>query len=169
MKKYFTTINDSVIKNEAVILDDNRVSLNGNIYDYDYKFINDDTLLLRVNNSNYFLLINEDEEDNSLDISDDSVNFKVKCKSETDILLEGMTGSKSDSNVKKEVKSPMPGIIKAMNVTAGQQVSKGDVLLVLEAMKMENEIKAVRDGIIKKVNAEVMSSVEKNELLLEFE
>ena len=169
MKKYYTKINDSVIRNEAMILDDNRVSLNGNIYDYDYKFINDDTLLLRVNNSNYFLLIAEDEEDNSLDISDDSVNFKVKCKSETDILLEGMAGNKSDNNVKKEVKSPMPGIIKALNVKAGQQVKKGDVLLVLEAMKMENEIKAVKDGIVKKVNAEAMSSVEKNELLLEFE
>ena len=63
----------------------------------------------------------------------------------------------------------MPGIIKALNVKAGQQVKKGDVLLVLEAMKMENEIKAVKDGIVKKVNAEAMSSVEKNELLLEFE
>ena len=80
-----------------------------------------------------------------------------------------MAGSKSDNSVKKEVKSPMPGIIKALNVKAGQQVKKGDVLLVLEAMKMENEIKAVKDGIVKKVNAEAMSSVEKNELLLEFE
>lgn len=169
MKKYYTTINDSVVKNEAALLEDNKISLNGKIFEYDHKFINDNTLLLRVNNSNYFLLIAEDEEDNSLDISDDSVNFKVKCKSETDILLEGMAGSKSDKSVKKEVKSPMPGIIKAMNVKSGQQVIKGDVLLVLEAMKMENEIKAVKDGIVKKVNVEAMSSVEKNELLLEFE
>ena len=169
MKKYYTTINDSVIKNEAMILEDNKLSLNGNTYDYDHKFINDNTLLLRVNNSNYFLLIAEDEEDNSLDISDDSVNFKVHCKSETDLLLEGMAGNKSDGNVKKEIKSPMPGIIKALNVKAGQEVKKGDVLLVLEAMKMENEIKAIKDGVVKKVNAEVMSSVEKNELLLEFE
>ncbi|MBK8550810.1 MAG: biotin/lipoyl-binding protein [Ignavibacteria bacterium] len=169
MKKYYTEINDSVIKNEVSILEGNKVSLNGNIYDYDHKFINNDTLLLRVNNSNYFLLIAEDEDDNSLDISDDSVNFKVKCKSETDILLEGMAGSKSDGKIKKEIKSPMPGIIKAINVKAGQAVVKGDVLLVLEAMKMENEIKAVIDGVIKKVNAEALSSVEKNELLLEFE
>ncbi|WP_312693661.1 biotin/lipoyl-containing protein [Caproiciproducens sp.] len=46
------------------------------------------------------------------------------------------------------ISSPMPGTIVSVNVTAGQSVKKGDVLLVLEAMKMENEIMAPHDAVI---------------------
>ncbi len=47
-----------------------------------------------------------------------------------------------------EVKSPMPGNILAVNFTSGQSVKKGDVLFILEAMKMENEIMAPCDGTV---------------------
>ncbi len=46
----------------------------------------------------------------------------------------------------EQICAPMPGNILAVNVTAGQAVKKGDVLMVLEAMKMENEIMCPRDG-----------------------
>ena len=49
------------------------------------------------------------------------------------------------------VVAPMPGNINAVKVTAGQQVKKGDVLIILEAMKMENEIYAEKDGKIGQV------------------
>jgi biotin carboxyl carrier protein len=50
------------------------------------------------------------------------------------------------------VAAPMPGTILSVNVTAGQSVKSGDVLVVLEAMKMENEIKAPKDGTVASVN-----------------
>ncbi len=46
------------------------------------------------------------------------------------------------------VVAPMPGTILSVNVTAGQAVKSGDVLVILEAMKMENEIKAPKDGTV---------------------
>ena len=49
------------------------------------------------------------------------------------------------------VKSPMPGTILKINVTQGQQVNEGDVIMVLEAMKMENEIVATRSGTIAQI------------------
>ena len=51
----------------------------------------------------------------------------------------------------EQICAPMPGNILAVNVTAGQTVKKGDVLMVLEAMKMENEIMCPRDGVVASV------------------
>ena len=64
------------------------------------------------------------------------------------------------------VKSPMPGTILAVNVTAGQTVKKGDVLVVLEAMKMENEIQAARDGVIASVAVTKGATVETGAVLV---
>ena len=59
----------------------------------------------------------------------------------------------------------MPGNILAVNVTAGQAVKKGDVLMVLEAMKMENEIMAPCDGTVTSVAAAKGAAVESGTLL----
>lgn len=58
------------------------------------------------------------------------------------------------------VNSPMPGTIVSVNVSAGQNVKKGDVLVVLEAMKMENEIMAPRDAVVAGVQVNKGDSVD---------
>ena len=63
------------------------------------------------------------------------------------------------------VSAPMPGTILKVNVTNGQAVKKGDVLMVLEAMKMENEIMAPCDGTIASVNVQASASVETGAVL----
>ena len=65
----------------------------------------------------------------------------------------------------ESVTSPMPGNILAVNVTAGQAVKKGDVLMVLEAMKMENEIMAPCDGTVGAVSVTKGATVETGTLL----
>lgn len=64
------------------------------------------------------------------------------------------------------VLAPMPGTISNVNVSVGQSVSKGDILLILEAMKMENEILAPSDGAVKEVKATKGSSVSSGDLLV---
>ena len=64
------------------------------------------------------------------------------------------------------VKAPMPGTIMKINVSAGQAVKKGDVLCVLEAMKMENDICAPEDGTIASVNVQKGASVASEEVLV---
>lgn len=64
------------------------------------------------------------------------------------------------------VNSPMPGTIISVAVSAGQAVKAGDVLVVLEAMKMENEIKAPKDGTIASVNVNKGDAVESGTLLV---
>ena len=63
------------------------------------------------------------------------------------------------------VTAPMPGTILSVNVQNGASVKKGDVLFILEAMKMENEIMAPRDGVIASVNTTKGSSVEAGTVL----
>ena len=64
-----------------------------------------------------------------------------------------------------EVKSPMPGTILDVKVSAGQAVKAGDLLMVLEAMKMENEILAAADGTVAAVNVTKGSTVETGTVL----
>lgn len=64
-----------------------------------------------------------------------------------------------------QVKAPMPGTILDVKVQAGQAVKKGDVLIILEAMKMENEICAPSDGKVTGVNVRKGDSVETQALL----
>jgi biotin carboxyl carrier protein len=64
------------------------------------------------------------------------------------------------------IRSPMPGTILRVAVAPGDKVNKGDTLLILEAMKMENEILAPDDGSIKEVNVAQGASVNAGDLLL---
>jgi biotin carboxyl carrier protein len=64
-----------------------------------------------------------------------------------------------------KVNSPMPGKILAIKANAGQSIKKGQVICVLEAMKMENEIVAPSDGTVASINVAVGSSVEAGEVL----
>ncbi len=64
------------------------------------------------------------------------------------------------------VKAPMPGTIMKVNVAPGDTVKKGDVLCVLEAMKMENDISAPQDGVVASVNVQKGASVQSEEVLV---
>ena len=75
--------------------------------------------------------------------------------------LEAVTQSHVDKII-----APMPGLVLKVNVQSGDQISKGDTLLILEAMKMENVISAPNDGIVKKVLVSEGNSIEKSEILV---
>ena len=64
---------------------------------------------------------------------------------------------------------PMQGTIVKIQVAVGDTVQSGDILLVLEAMKMENVIKSDQDGTIKSIEVQEKETVEKNQVLIEFE
>ena len=64
------------------------------------------------------------------------------------------------------ITAPMPGTILRANVAAGDSVSKGQTLLVLEAMKMENEIMAPSDGVVEQLNVAEGASVNTGDVLI---
>ena len=63
--------------------------------------------------------------------------------------------------------APMPGMIATVAVTAGQKVFEGDLLLTIEAMKMETGIHADQDGVVKMVHVSIGSQVDAKDLLVE--
>lgn len=71
-----------------------------------------------------------------------------------------------DQSRPTEVKAPMAGTIFKVPVTSGQAVSKGDTLIILEAMKMENEIVAPTDGIVGEIFVSPNDPVQSDQLLL---
>lgn len=72
---------------------------------------------------------------------------------------------KSSATGSVQVKSPMPGKILSIKANPGQQIKKGDVIMILEAMKMENEIVAPSDGTVASIDVISGQSVEAGNLL----
>ena len=68
-----------------------------------------------------------------------------------------------------EVRAPMPGLILRVEVQVGEEVTIGQPLLIMEAMKMENEIRAPIDGVVKEIVVEPHQAVEKEDLLIRLE
>jgi biotin carboxyl carrier protein len=81
------------------------------------------------------------------------------------LLLEKSGAGSSDATLK----APMPGLVVKFLVEEGQAVEKGDPVLVLSAMKMENEIKASSAGIVSRIHCKENVAVEKNDILISFE
>lgn len=85
-----------------------------------------------------------------------------------DELLEKLGMAGAAAHKVNDLKAPMPGMVLKILVNPGQEVSKGDSLLVLEAMKMENIIKSPGDGVVREVNVKSGESVEKSQVLIRF-
>ena len=90
-------------------------------------------------------------------------------KNELDMVLDKMGIKRAVENISSDIKAPMPGKVIDIIVKEGDSVAKGDAILILEAMKMENVLKAENDCTIKKVLVNSTESVEKNQVLVELE
>ncbi len=66
----------------------------------------------------------------------------------------------------KVVKSPLPGVVLSLRVNPGEQVRKGQIVMVLEAMKMENEIESTADGVVSVINKQKGDSVMEGDVLI---
>lgn len=96
-------------------------------------------------------------------------NYSIEAKDKFDELLKQL-GMDNLSSVKvNEIKAPMPGLVLKVLVQEGTVIKKGDSVLILEAMKMENVLKSPGDGKIKSLKAKPGDKVEKNQLLVVME
>ncbi len=124
--------------------------------------------ILYQNKSYKMELVSEDKEEKTSVIKVNGNLYKIAIEDQYDILLKQLGFDTSKSNKMLEIKAPMPGLVLNVMVETGQEVNKGDNLLVLEAMKMENIIKSPSSGIVKKILIAKGDKVEKNEILIQF-
>ncbi|REE80329.1 biotin-dependent enzyme [Lutibacter oceani] len=100
-------------------------------------------------------------------VSVNSNSYSIIIDNQLDTLIKQMGFSGGTSKKVNDIKAPMPGLILSVNVKEGQEVVKGETLLILEAMKMENAIGAPKDGFIKTINIKKGGTVEKGALMIE--
>ncbi len=120
-----------------------------------------------IDHHHYFAWISEDLENNAF-VSTGGHIFQLKRH---DILAESVFASGFDTHGhnSNHVTSPMPGKVIRIQAKAGNEVKKGEGLLIIEAMKMENLIVSPRDAVVKSINVEVNDRVESSTVLVEFE
>lgn len=82
--------------------------------------------------------------------------------------LDALMPFKAPPDMSKFLLSPMPGLLVSVAVTEGQEVKAGEVLAVVEAMKMENILRAVQDGTVGKIHAQAGSSLAVDQKIIEF-
>ncbi|MGV8016991.1 MAG: acetyl-CoA carboxylase biotin carboxyl carrier protein subunit [Ignavibacteria bacterium] len=173
MNKYFINIDGAETPIEADIGQNEALFAQDGKSEFVYKFITDDLLMLRLNNKNYLVKAEHvhdgDIKNTEFILEHDSKAYRVICKNELELLTEKFAASRGDVKIKNELISPMPGAIVKINVKEGDDVKKGQVLIVLEAMKMENELKAAADCKVQKVLVEEKAPVDKNQVLIKFE
>ncbi|CAH2211823.1 biotin/lipoyl-containing protein [Tepidibacter aestuarii] len=128
---------------------------------------------VKVNGVSYDVEVEEIKESGNSSKSKKSYNNEAKVvetKVEKNIpvkeevkLNKNISSNSSSTNT---VKAPMPGTINEIKVNKGDSVTKGQVLLILEAMKMENEIMAPADGIIEDIHVTKGSSVSAGDIII---
>ncbi|MCU0431982.1 MAG: biotin/lipoyl-binding protein [Bacteroidia bacterium] len=95
-------------------------------------------------------------------------SYDIQVADKFDLLLKSLGMDKASSAKVNELKAPMPGLVLDVVVSEGQEIKKGDALVVLEAMKMENILKAPADATVKKIAVKKGTAVEKNQVLIQF-
>jgi biotin carboxyl carrier protein len=164
--KYITTVNNQTF--EIEINSDGKLFVNGEHRDVDFKATEGQhgIFSLLIDNKSYEAVVEFRDGNYQVLISGDLYEVEVideRRKRLSEMAGSGLGGGQSGELV---VRSPMPGAIVAIPVHEGQEVKKGQTIIVLESMKMENELKAPRDGIVARIHVKQGDGVEQNKALI---
>src|SRR5262249_31574664 len=105
---------------------------------------------------------------NGYDLAYRGIRVKAYVYTEREAQLADLMPVKAAPDTSKLLLCPMPGLVKAIHVRAGQEVKAGEALCVVEAMKMENILKAERDAVVKAIKAKPGDSLAVDAVIMEF-
>ncbi len=122
--------------------------------------------LLYENESYQIKVLEQDTGNKQLKLLVNGQAYHLKIEDEYDQLVRQLGLEIVKSQKVNEIKAPMPGLVLEVSVEVGQTIAKGDPLLILEAMKMENVIKSAGDGVVEEILIDKGAAVEKGALLI---
>ena len=161
--KYATTIGERTYIIE--INRDGEITLDGERFPIDLQAIDDVTYSLLIGNASHEALVEANGED--LVVLLHGRRYNARVMDERARRLAESSGGLAVSTGEITIKSPMPGLIVAVPVDEGQAVTKGQTLIVLESMKMENELKVPVAGRVTAIRAAAGQPVDKGAPLVE--
>jgi len=161
--KYITTVDDKDYLVE--IIDEKHISVNGKTYQVDFESVSGQPV--------YSLIVDGKSHESYVQQGEDNWQvllrgrlYPVIVEDEREKRLRAAAGGGVAESGEFHLKAPMPGLVVTIPVTEGQDVKKGQVLLILESMKMQNELKSPRAGTIGRIRVKSGESVEQKQTLL---
>ncbi len=161
--KYITTVNGQ--EYEIELLGEGKVAVNGEIYEVDMTSISGQPLYSLIANARSYEGFVYSV-DGQWQVLMGGTLYDVVVEDERMRRLRAQAGGKAAAHGPVALKAPMPGLVVAVPVEVGQEVKKGDVLVVLESMKMQNELKSVKDGKVTQVKVSAGQAVEQGQVMV---
>lgn len=147
----------------------NPITINGNSFEGDVAQLAGNRFHIIRNHRSYTAeLFDVNHDDKTCKIKVNGHIYNIEIKDQFDQLLHQLGMDQLAGHKVPDLKVPMPGLVLHVLVKDGDSIQKGDNILVLEAMKMENILKAPADGIIKSVKVVPGDKVEKNQVMITF-
>lgn len=161
--KYITSIDDRQFTVE--IIDEKHVAVDGKVYEIDFESVSGQPV--------YSLIVDGRSHESYIYPGDEGWQvllrgrlYPVRVEDEREKRLKAAAGGRVAETGEFHLRAPMPGLVVAVPVTEGQEIQKGQVILILESMKMQNELKSPRDGTVSRIRVRVGESVEQRQILL---
>lgn len=144
-------------------------TINGQLFSWDIASLGNGRYHILYDGRSYSAeLISADYATKAVLLKVNGQRLELQAKDRFDLLLDKLGMSNAANQKINELKAPMPGLIVDVRVAPGQTVQKGDPLLVLEAMKMENILKAPGDGTVAAIKVNLRDNVTKGQVLVQF-
>jgi biotin carboxyl carrier protein len=161
--KYITTIDNQEFEIEVV--DERHVRIGDRLLEVDFETVSGQPVFsLIVDGRSYESFVYQGDEDWEVLLR--GRQYQVKIEDEREKRLKAAAGGGLAEGGEFLLKAPMPGLVVSILVEEGQEVKKGQVMLILESMKMQNELKSPKDGKIGRIRVKASESVEQKQTLL---
>lgn len=162
------TVNEH--KTYNIVAEDNGMQLNGAHATPDISLQPNGMISILHNGKSYTAIVESiDPAAKEVNVRVNGQQYNATIKEPIDLLLSNMGLDLKAMQKAEPVKAPMPGLVLKILVSPGQQINKGDGLVILEAMKMENILKATAPATVKAIRVNERTAVEKGAVLIELE
>jgi len=161
--KYITTIDEHEYTIE--IVDERHVIVDGTVYEVDFESVSGQPVYsMLLNGDSHEAYIYPDE--GQWDVLLQGILYPAIVEDEREKRLRSSFGGGPAPSGEFFLKAPMPGLVISIPVKDGQEIVPGEVLVILESMKMQNELKSPRDGKVSRIRIKEGDNVERKQTLL---